>query len=125
LAHVVLIVEDELFIRMDVADHLEERGFTVLQACNAAEAIGLISAHPEIDLVFTDVRMPGEMDGLGLAKWIMDHQSHMAVMVASGDVGKKTIMDELCGAHAFPKPYRLDEVSAKIRATIEARRIKG
>lgn len=111
MSGIVLVVEDEPFIRMDVSLHLEDCGFQVLQAANATEAMTIISLHPNIDLLFTDVRMPGEMDGLELARWVMAHHLDMAVMIASGELGRETAMRELCGARAFTKPYKLDVVT--------------
>ncbi|MEP6830630.1 MAG: response regulator, partial [Rhizomicrobium sp.] len=63
----VLIVEDNGVIRMDAVDMVALEGFTVLEAANADDAIAMLEAHPEIRLVFTDIEMPGSMDGLKLA----------------------------------------------------------
>jgi CheY-like chemotaxis protein len=116
--HTVLVVEDEIFIREEISQHLEGCGFRVLQAGNAVDAVKALLGHPDIDLVFTDVRMPGEMDGLQLAAWVLDRYSHMPVTIASGDVGRIVAMKELCGGHAFTKPYHPDEVASKITAAI-------
>ena len=118
----ILLVEDEVLVRMAIGQHLEDCGYNVLQASNAQEALGVISLHPEIDVLFTDVRMPGTMDGLALAKWVIEHKPRMAVMVASGDTAKETVVKELCGAHAFTKPYSFDDVTIRIREAIQARR---
>ena len=118
----ILLVEDEVLVRMAIGQHLEDCGYNVLQASNAQEALGVISLHPEIDVLFTDVRMPGTMDGLALAKWVIEHKPRMAVMVASGDPAKETVVKELCGSHAFTKPYSFDDVTIRIREAIQARR---
>ena len=118
----ILLVEDELLVRMAIGQHLEDCGYNVLQASNAQEALAVISRHPEIDVLFTDVRMPGAMDGLALAKWVIEHYPRMAVMVASGDTAKETVVKELCGAHAFTKPYNFDDVTIRIREAIQAQR---
>jgi Response regulator receiver domain len=65
---VILIVEDELLIRMDAAEAIEAAGFEVIQAGNADEAIVILTARPDIHVVFTDIQMPGSMDGLKLAR---------------------------------------------------------
>jgi CheY-like chemotaxis protein len=62
----VLIVEDELLIRLDAVDMIEAAGFDVVQAGNADEAITILEARSDIQLVFTDIQMPGSMDGLKL-----------------------------------------------------------
>jgi len=119
----ILVVEDEVFIRLAAADHLEDCGFTVLTAENAAKARALLEGDSQIDLVFTDVRMPGDMDGIGLAKWIMEHRPDIPVMVASGDAAKDKVMKELCAEHAFAKPYSFDDLTKRIRQAIAARRL--
>ena len=65
---VVLIVEDEFLLRMDAADIIAAAGFEVLEAGNADDAIGILEAHRDITVVFTDIQMPGSMDGLKLAR---------------------------------------------------------
>src|ERR1700749_4355116 len=87
LARTVLLVEDEALIRAVISDMLQDKGFKVLEAANANEAIEIIEkTQIEIDLVFTDVRMPGAMDGFGLVKWIQSVRPTVPVIVASGDI---------------------------------------
>ena len=120
--HTILVVEDELFIREDVCGHLEECGFKVLPTTNADEALNTLLARADIDLVFTDVRMPGTMDGLKLARWVLDHRPNIAIIIASGDAGRVFGMRDLRGAHAFTKPYSFDEVVTKMLHLIQSRR---
>jgi DNA-binding NtrC family response regulator len=70
--------------------------------------MGEFEAHPDIALVLTDVRMPCEMYGTALVKWIFANHPHVTVVIASGDVGRETTMRGLCGARAFSKSYWLD-----------------
>jgi CheY-like chemotaxis protein len=123
-APTVLSVEDEALIRVVIADMLQDRGFKVLEAANANEAIEIIEKTTiEIDLVFTDVRMPGAMDGFGLVKWIQSSRPTVPVLVASGDIGKANDANRLqLGDMFVPKPYNLDKTTAKIRAAIAQRR---
>lgn len=116
--HTVLVVEDDTFIRQDTSDHLRECGFMVFEAEDVEKAIMILLAHPEIDLVFTDVRMPGPMDGLDLARWIMENRPATPVMIATGDLGRVTAMDELCAAETFIKPYDQDKVVDRIRRAL-------
>ena len=120
-AGTVLLVEDEPLVRMAVGEHLEECGYRVLYAGDSDDALEILKLRQEIDVVFTDVRMPGSMDGLGLARWIVENKPRIAVMVASGDTAKDTVLKELCGAKAFLKPYNFDEVTQHIRDAIQAR----
>jgi CheY-like chemotaxis protein len=67
----VLIVEDELLIRWPIAEYLQDCGFTVISASHGEEAVAAIKDYPsKKDVVFSDIRMPGELDGFGLARWI-------------------------------------------------------
>lgn len=120
----ILIVEDEALIRVVMSDTLQDRGFKVLEAANANEAIEIIEhAQVEIDLVFTDVRMPGAMDGFGLVRWMQTSRPHVPVIVASGDVGKANGANLLdIGAMFIPKPYDLDLAAAKIRQAVATRK---
>lgn len=116
----ILIVDDEVLIRAAVSDFLQECGFKIVEAANAAEAIAIIRQVPvKIDLVFSDVRMPGEMDGIGLAKWVRENHSDTPVFLASGDVGKTNAANRLCAEQPFfAKPYNLDLVGSKIREAL-------
>jgi CheY-like chemotaxis protein len=80
----VIVVEDETIIRMDITMSLQDEGFIVLEASNADEAIGLLDAHPEIRLMFTDIDMPGSMDGLKLAEAVRDRWPPVKIIIASG-----------------------------------------
>lgn len=123
MSDIILVVDDQILIRMALANHLEECGYTVLEAENAADAIKLLQKHFEIAVVFTDVNMPGEMDGLGLAKWVIENRPRTAVMVASGHAAKDVAIKELCGARAFTKPYSFDELTNHIQDVIQSRRL--
>jgi len=118
----ILIVEDELLIRMSLADHLEECGFSVLEASNPAEAIRLINMWPvKIDLVFSDVNMPGDMTGIELAQWIGKNRPSLPVILASADAAKADVAQALCANRAFfAKPYDFDVVTASMREIIAA-----
>jgi len=108
-------------IREAVTDHLRDCGFLVLEACDAEEAIEILEAGGEADLVFSDVRMPG-MGGIALAKWLSDNRPGVPVLLASGDTGKIYASHELCGAKFFQKPYALKAISDHIHETVRARR---
>jgi CheY-like chemotaxis protein len=68
----ILVVEDELLIRLMLVDALRDAGFEVVEASNADDALATLESQPAIDLVFTDVRMPGTMDGVGLMKLLRE-----------------------------------------------------
>jgi len=122
---VILIVEDEALLRMSLADSLRDCGFLPIEACNADEAVEILEMDVEIDVVLTDVRMPGNMDGFGLAKWIRENRPELPVFVASGYSGKFDLAEELCASEAyFTKPFNVSEVAPKLKAAAHARRLK-
>ena len=118
----VLVVDDEALLRAHLAEHLRDCGYYALEACHAHEAIEVIDAGVEIDLVVTDVKMPGTIDGFGLAKWIRENRPHLAVFVVSGYPGKVDLAKELCaGEQFFSKPYDVDVITAKIQEHVALR----
>ena len=105
---VILVVEEMPIIRMGAVDLLSEAGFQVVEAETADEAIRILETRPDIHLVFTDVGMPGTMDGIKLSHYIRDRWPPIKLIVASG----KTLLDESYlppGARFFSKPY--DEIT--------------
>lgn len=82
--NVVLVVEDEPFVRLFGADLLEQAGFDVLQAGNADEALRLLETHPEVRVVFSDIEMPGSLDGFGLAQRICQRWPRIGIVLTSG-----------------------------------------
>jgi CheY-like chemotaxis protein len=107
----VLIVEDDIVIRSSLAEYLRAAGYMVVESANAAEAIALFGAGVPIDLVFSDISMPGAMDGLGLARWIRQHQPGVRLMLTSGG---NTASARKIAEIFVPKPYHVAEVAARI-----------
>ena len=83
---VVLIVEDELLLRELVVEFVEEAGFVALEAGDADEAVALLEARSDIAVLFTDINMPGSMDGLKLAHAARDRWPSIKILVASGQL---------------------------------------
>jgi DNA-binding NtrC family response regulator len=96
----ILFVEDEALIRMDMAEFLRECGYQVHEASNADEAVAVLNSTLAIDLVITDVRMTGDMDGVALAEWIAEHRPGVEVILTSGRPA-----DTSPAAKYLPKPY--------------------
>jgi CheY-like chemotaxis protein len=110
---VVLVVEDEFLIRMDTVQMVEEAGCEALAAVNADEALRILSSRPDIAIVFTDINMPGSMNGLELAEVIAENWPSVRVVLTSG---KLVVRDEdLPDDDRFiPKPFNFDQVARVI-----------
>jgi two-component system, response regulator PdtaR len=114
IAPVILIVEDEFLLRMDSSKLIEDAGFEVIQAGNADEAIEILKARPGIHVVFTDIQMPGSMDGLKLARFVRNRWPPIKIVATSGLLRVED--DDLPAGSVFlPKPYRGTEVVATLR----------
>jgi CheY-like chemotaxis protein len=110
----VLIVEDEVLLRMDAMEMIEEAGFDVLEAANADDAIALLEARSDIEVIFTDIDMPGSMDGLKLAHAVRGRWPPIRIVTTSGQFGIGP--DQLpTGGEFIAKPYDIDHVAAIIR----------
>jgi DNA-binding NtrC family response regulator len=81
MPHSVLVVDDEMWIRLDIAEELRAHGLTVIEAAHAEEARKVLAAVRDIDVVITDVQMPGSMDGIALARFINAHRPATKVIV--------------------------------------------
>lgn len=111
---VVLIVEDEFLLRMDAADMIAAAGFEVLEAGNAKEAIDILESRRDITVVFTDIQMPGSMDGLKLARAVRGRWPPIKIVATSGrlNVGETDLPE---GGRFLPKPYSALEVTGVLR----------
>ncbi len=105
---VILLVEDELLVRMTAADELEEAGFQVLEAANADVALKVLEARSdEVVVLFTDVHMPGSMDGMELAEQVHARWPHVRLLISSGSA--RPHQDEIPDHGQFmPKPYHAE-----------------
>ena len=113
----VLVVEDELLIRMSAVATLQDEGFSVLEAQNSAEALEILIRHPEVTIMLTDVRMPGLMDGLALVAQVRSQRPHIRSIVVSGHTSAVQASD--AGASGFlPKPYMAETMVQAIHDTV-------
>jgi two-component system, response regulator PdtaR len=110
----ILVVEDEPLIRMSVAATIEDAGFKVYEASNADEAIGLLAECVDICVLFTDVEMPGSMDGVALAHYAYAYRP-IEIIVTSGR-RKIAVTDLPPKAIFMEKPYRHGRVVETLRA---------
>jgi CheY-like chemotaxis protein len=101
---VILVVEDEALVRLAAVGMLEDAGFRIIEAMNGDQALELLAADCDVQLLFTDVSMPGATDGFALARHVRDRWPHIAIMVASAK--RVSQPDQLpAGARFEQKPY--------------------
>jgi two-component system, response regulator PdtaR len=107
-----LLVEDDVVIRGPLAEYLRRRGYAIVEAASAAEAIAVFAARVPVDLVVSDIQMPGAMDGLGLARWLRRHHPEVRIALTSG-AGNDARAASL--AEIFlAKPYQAAEVAVQV-----------
>jgi CheY-like chemotaxis protein len=109
----VLVVDDNPMARATAVRLFEDLGFKVVDAYNGAAALRLIERHPEIGLLFVDVRMPG-MSGLELAEAALTARPHLKIVFTSGNVDRRDVPAD---ALFVPKPWRVDDVANAIFLT--------
>jgi len=114
----ILVVENEAIIRIELAAQLGDMGLQVLIASNADQAIALLDAHPDINVLMTDVTMPGSMDGVRLAHHVRNRWPPIKIVATSGRLGMG--VDELpSGSTFFAKPYSPETVKQAITSLLE------
>lgn len=113
----ILVVEDELLIRYMLSDGLRDEGYHVIEACNADEALTILeTAIP--DLLISDVRMPGSLDGLELMKAVRETLATLPVIIMSGHISPSQAKAE--GASQFlAKPYSMEKVFEVVRGLLD------
>ena len=111
----ILVVEDSFLIRYALVDYLTEDGFDVSEASHAEAALLLLASGVSFDIMFTDIEMPGDMNGLALAKEVRLRWPSTRVLVTSGQIMPGA--DDLHGVEAFVgKPYGYEAVASKFRS---------
>jgi response regulator RpfG family c-di-GMP phosphodiesterase len=113
---VVLIVEDDFLTRCTAAMYLRETGYRVIEAENVAEGISVLSSGTRVDFVFSDINMPGPLNGLGFAQWLAREHPTIRILLTSG-VHREAV-GLAAGALFILKPYDLNEVDGLIKTML-------
>ena len=113
----VLVVEDEMVLRMRAVDIVEDAGFTPVEAVNADEAIAILESRSDIDLLFTDIQMPGSMDGLKLAHAVHDRWPAIKIILVSGQV-KPSDAERPADSRFFGKPLGVGQMIHELQAMV-------
>ncbi|WGM40555.1 ATP-binding protein [Caulobacter sp. NIBR1757] len=114
----VLLVEDDDEVAALVTEMLHQIGFDVTRAASAAGGLGALANGRRIDVVFSDIMMPGAMNGVDLAREIHHRRPDLPVLLTSGFAEASRRAAEDLGVHVLPKPYRLDDLASAIRETM-------
>jgi CheY-like chemotaxis protein len=117
MRHKVLVVEDQPLLRMMAVDLVEDAGFEALEAGDAREALLLLEAITAIRILFTDIDMPGDMDGLVLAATVRDRWPPIQIVVVSG-MKRPSANDLPAGSVFFSKPYDIGKMSEQLRKMV-------
>lgn len=117
----VLIVEDEFLVRDFVADHLRDSGFNVLAVGDAAQAVAAIESNSTVDILFTDITLPGSIDGLGLAEWLRLRRPAMPIILTSGGHNASKAAEAFGDLPFFTKPYDVETLARCLRDLITER----
>jgi CheY-like chemotaxis protein len=115
----VLVVADDVLVRMAVSDYLRECGYNVVETSDAGEAIEVMKAAVGVDVVFSDIAMPGSLDGFGLAHWIRRERPDIKVVLTSGIARSAKAAGELCEeGPRLAKPYEHADLERRIRTLL-------
>ncbi|MGD0846644.1 MAG: HWE histidine kinase domain-containing protein [Bradyrhizobium sp.] len=113
----VLVVEDEMMLRMRAVDMVEDAGFTAVEAINADDALAILESRSDIELLFTDIQMPGSMDGLKLAYAVHERWPLIKIILVSGQL-KLTDNDKPVDSRFFGKPLDVKQMIAELQDMI-------
>jgi CheY-like chemotaxis protein len=113
----VLVVEDEMLLRMRAVDMVEDAGYISVEAVDAEAAFAILESRPGIGLLFTDIQMPGKMDGLQLAHAVHERWPAIKIILVSGQL-KLSESDIPPSSRFFGKPLQADEMIAEMQDMI-------
>jgi CheY-like chemotaxis protein len=114
---VVLVVEDEMLLRIRAVDMVEDAGFASVEAVDADEAVAILESRSDIALLFTDIQMPGSIDGLKLAHAVHERWPPIKIILVSGQLQRENI-DIPADSRFFGKPLEDKEIIAEMRNMI-------
>ncbi len=119
---IVLVVEDEVLMRHAISEYLRDCGYKVIEAASADEAmLVLTKSQLEVDVLFSDIELPGAMDGFALAQWTRANRPGMEVILTGSVPRAVDSAADLCEEGPVPKPYESQVVHDRIRRLLAAR----
>jgi len=114
---VVLIVEDETMLRMHAVDMVEDAGYTPIEALDTDDAVAILESRSDVALIYTDIQLPGSMDGLGLARTVHKRWPAIKIILVSGQLNPSSTDLPPC-SRFFGKPLQAWQIIAELRSMI-------
>jgi CheY-like chemotaxis protein len=114
----ILVVDDEVLIRMTVTEELLDAGYTCLEAANGSEAVALLAEHPDVSLLVTDLGLPGGMNGRDVAETAREKNPDLPVLFITGYSDQGALDGDMQRAAVMAKPFRMADLVAKVQALI-------
>jgi len=118
----ILVVEPDILVRMVIASYLRDCGYKVLEGVTAADVMAVLGSGQKIDVVFSEVRLRGRVDGFALAGWVREHHPEVDVILTAGVAGAADKASDLCEDGPLEKPYQPQEVVRRVNLLRERRR---
>jgi CheY-like chemotaxis protein len=117
----ILVVEDHTRVRRLACRYLRDLGYTVLEAGDVEDALAILETEPAIDLVFSDIVMPGEQNGYDLARWVAAHRPAIQCLLATGyhDPTQTALADDPTLPPVLFKPYSQDQLTQRVRQALD------
>lgn len=115
---VILLLEDNFWTRYTAAEFLRGMGYRVIEGKDADEGVSVLSAGSRIDAVFSDIRMPGSLDGIAFARWVAERHPHIPVLLTSASPPANAALQRGMLQRFIPKPYYLFDVERELRSLL-------
>ena len=117
-APLVLVVDDDALLRLNATDMLEENGFGVVEAVDAADALRILESRQDVRLLFTDIQMPGKLDGMDLAREVHARWPSVLLVITSGQIrpASAEIPDD---GRFVAKPYRAQDILEQVNDLLQ------
>jgi CheY-like chemotaxis protein len=118
----IMVVDPDVLVRMVIAEYLRNCGYRVIEAASAVDAFTLLENGISVDTIFSEIRLPGGVDGFSLAQQVRERYPHVDVMLTSGAAKAAAKAGELCDDGPLEKPYHPQDVMRLINVLRERRR---
>jgi len=116
----LLIVEDEILVRLAVADYLRDCGHRILEASSAEEAQAILRSGEPVEILFSDINLGAGLSGFDLARWVREEYPSVRILLASGVAWLAGEAENLCDGPVLVKPYSFDSLGEHVKRLLGA-----